>query len=299
MMNRKRRGALTLALAFAALAPGLPGGIAAAAAFDPAPLAAAVDHIGSRLPARVGVAVLDTETGKSWSHLGDERFPLNSTFKAFLCAALLDKGEAGDLDPGSRVKIHREDLVSYSPVTEKKVGSGGMTLLELCEATVTISDNAAANLVFEQIGGPDGLNGFLRRIGDMHTRLDRLEPGLNSGHPGDDRDTTTPVAAAATLEKLLLGDALSTGARAQLIRWMEGNKVGDSTLRAGLPQEWRIADKTGAGGNGSRNDIGVIWPTGRAPVVIAVYITGTSASFEARNAAIAEIGAALADSLVD
>ncbi|WP_299811910.1 class A beta-lactamase [uncultured Roseibium sp.] len=298
MMNRKRRRALTLALAFFTVAPEWVSS-AVAADFDPAPLAKAVEDITDRLPARVGVAVIDTETGKSWSHLADERFPLNSTFKAFLCAALLDKGEAGDLDPALRVKIRQEDLVSYSPVTEKKIGSDGMTLLELCEATVTISDNAAANLVFEQIGGPDGLNRFLRGIGDTETRLDRREPELNSGHPGDERDTTTPAAAAATLQTLLLGDALSADARAQLTRWMEDNKVGDDTLRAGLPQDWRIADKTGAGGNGSRNDIGVIWPTGRAPVVIAVYITGTTASFVARNGAIAEIGAALADSLVD
>ena len=197
------------------------------------------------------------------------------------------------------MKIRKEDLVSYSPVTEKKVGSGGMTYLELCDAAITISDNAAANLVLEAVGGPQGLTDYLRGIGDTITRLDRTEPALNEGQAGDSRDTTTPAAAVATLQKLVLGNALSPAARDQLTGWLLDNQVGKATLRAGLPEEWPVADKTGAGGNGSRNNIGVIWPDDRQPVVIAVYITQTDASFDDRNKAIADIGAALAESLRD
>jgi beta-lactamase class A/beta-lactamase class A CARB-5 len=289
---------LTLSLALFATVPGITGS-ALAAGFDPAPLEKTVQDAESRLSARIGVAVIDTKTGKTFTHRADERFPLNSTFKAFLCAALLEKGEQGEVQPDHRVKIRKEDLVSYSPVTEKKVGSGGMTYLALCDAAITISDNAAANLVLEAVGGPQGLTDYLRGIGDTITRLDRTEPALNEGQAGDSRDTTTPAAAVATLRKLVLGDALSPAARDQLTAWLLDNQVGKATLRAGLPEEWPVADKTGAGGNGSRNNIGVIWPDDRQPVVIAVYITQTDASFDDRNKAIADIGAALAESLRD
>ncbi len=265
--------------------------------FDPAPLEAAVQDVATRLSARVGVAVIDTQTGESWSWKGDERFPLNSTFKSFLCAALLDASDKGLADMNKAVAISQEDLVSYSPVMEKHVGGRRFTLRELCEITVTISDNAAANLILAEIGGPEGMTAFMRGIGDMKTRTDRWEPESNSGIPGDDRDTTTPDAAAASLQKLVLGNALAPRSREQLKAWLEGNKVGDATLRAGIPGAWRIADKTGAGANGSRGNIAVIWPGNRKPVVIAVYITQTTAALKSRNSAIADIGRALAESL--
>lgn len=272
-------------------------GVASAAEFDPSPLKTTVQDIESRLSARVGVSVIDLETGDVWSHKGDELFPTNSTFKAFLCAAVLDAGDSGKTDLERSVTIQKSDLVTYSPVTEKRVGGEGFTIEELCEVTVTTSDNAAANLVMKEIGGPQALTGYLRRIGDQMTRADRWEPDSNTGIPGDERDTTTPTAAADTLKKLVLEDTLEAGSRKKLTGWLVGNKVGNSTLRAGIPPSWKIADKTGAGGNGSRNNIAVVWPDGRKPVVIAVYITQTTASFDARNKAIAEIGSALAQSL--
>ncbi|CTQ56191.1 Beta-lactamase precursor [Roseibium album] len=268
-----------------------------AADFDPRPLLETAQDVENRLSARIGVAVVETETGRTWNYRGDERFPLNSTFKAFLCAALLDAGDKGEIDLAQSVTVHDSDLVAYSPVTEKRVGGDPFTLLELCEATATISDNAAANLVLKELGGPDSLTRFMRRIGDKTTRLDRFEPELNSAIPGDERDTTTPLAAASSLQKLLLGDELTAASRKQLTSWLVGNKVGTSTLRAGLPKEWIVADKTGAGDYGSRSNIAVIWPENRAPVVIAVYITQTKASFEDRNRAIADIARALVKSL--
>lgn len=270
---------------------------AGAADFDPGPVARAAEDVETRLSARVGVAIMDTQTGKTWSSRGDERFPLNSTFKAFLCAALLDAAEKGTADAKRELVVQESDIVSYSPVLEKHVGGKGFSIVELCEVTVTTSDNAAANLVMAELGGPEGVTAFLRRIGDDKTRIDRWEPESNTGIPGDPRDTTTPWAAAETLRKLVLGDALEPQARVTLTSWLEGNKVGNSTLRAGIPKTWRIADKTGAGANGSRNNIAVIWPEGRDPVVIAIYITQTTAAFQTRNAAIAAIGAALTESI--
>lgn len=264
-----------------------------------APLDRVVLDAEARLSARIGVSVIDTETGKTWQHRGGERFPTNSTFKAFLCAALLDAGAKGLVDPDRKVTVRDSDLVSYSPVTEKRVGGDPLSLRELCEITVTISDNAAANLVMKEVGGPDALTAYLRSIGDDVTRADRWEPESNSGIPGDERDTTSPEAAAETLKKLVLEKTLPDAERKLLTDWLIANKVGNATLRAGLPEGWRIADKTGAGANGSRNNIAVIWPDGRKPVVIAIYITQTAASFDARNAAIAEIGRALAAGLAD
>jgi len=288
--------ALAQALALASSLVGLPG-TAEAAGFDPAPLARTVQDAESRLSARVGVSVIDMETGETWQHKGDERFPTNSTFKAFLCAALLDAGARGIADPDRKVTVRKSDIVFYSPVTEERVDGAPVSIRQLCEFAVTISDNAAANLVLKEIGGPEALTAYLRGIGDEVTRADRWEPDSNTGIPGDDRDTTTPNAAAQTLKKLVLEETLPPEARKTLTDWLIGDKVGNDTLRAGLPEGWRIADKTGAGANGSRNNIAVIWPEGRKPVVIAVYITEAHASMETRNKAIAEIGKALAESL--
>ncbi|MBG6206570.1 beta-lactamase class A [Labrenzia sp. EL_126] len=275
------------------LLPFLTLGSAQATDFNPRPVAKAIEDIETRLSARVGVSIIDTESGKTWSHKGDERFPMNSTFKAFLCAAFLDAASNGTVDAGREVVVEESDIVSYSPVTAKRVGGAGFTIEDLCRVTVTISDNAAANIVMKEVGGPDGVTAYLRGIGDDISRVDRWEPESNTGIPGDDRDTTTPDAAAETLRKLVLDETLAEDARAKLTGWLEGNKVGNSTLRAGLPEGWRIADKTGAGANGSRNNIAVIWPEGRKPLVIAIYITQTTAAFEARNKAIASIAQAL------
>ncbi|MCV0424742.1 MAG: class A beta-lactamase [Roseibium sp.] len=281
-----------------ALMPLLSLCAAQAQEFDPTPLETEIEDIERRLDARVGVTVIDKETGLSWNHRGKERFPTNSTFKAFLCGAVLDASDKGKVNLQRKVTIQEGDIVNYSPVTEKHVNGKGFTIEELCEITVTISDNAAANLVMETLEGPEGLNTFLRSIGDMKTRADRWEPYSNTGIPGDERDTTTPNAAAETLQKLVLEDTLAPESRKKLTNWLIGNKVGNSTLRAGLPEGWRIADKTGAGQNGSRNNIAVIWPEGRKPVVIAVYITQTTASYDNRNKAIAGIASALSRSLL-
>ncbi len=275
---------LTLGLlAFPTLAAAADTGISRA-------LAAKAVELERRLGARLGVAIVDTGSGETASHRSDERFPLNSTFKAFACAGLLARVDAGEESPERTVEFAQKDLVTYSPVTEKRVGGAGMTLAELCEAATATSDNTAANLVLHAIGGPQALTAFMRSVGDGETRLDRREPDLNEAAPGDPRDTTTPAAAAESLRKLVLGTALSQPSRRRLTEWLVGNTVGGPLLRASLPDGWRIADRTGAGGFGSRSVVAVVWPPDRAPLVAAVYLTGTAASMTDRNRAIAEIG---------
>ncbi len=242
---------------------------------------------------RLGVAVLDTATGQLDGHRLDERFPMCSTFKFLAAAMVLARVDAGQERLDRRVVVTRESLLEWAPVASKHVGGAGMTMAELCEAAITVSDNTAANLLLASAGGPAAVTAFARRIGDAVTRLDRTEPTLNEGTPGDPRDTSTPRAMAQTLRTLLLGDALSTAGRVQLVQWMTANKVGGQRLRAGVPPDWRVADKTGTGRLGTTNDIGVLWPPGRAPLAVVGYLTECKAPGDAREAALASVARAV------
>jgi beta-lactamase class A len=238
---------------------------------------------------RLGVAVLDTATGVLDGHRLDERFPMSSTFKTLAAAWVLARVDAGQERLDRRVVVTRESLLEWAPVTSRHVGGAGMTLAELCEAAITVSDNTAANLLLAGTGGPAAVTAFMRRLGDDVTRLDRTEPTLNESRPGDPRDTSTPRAMAQTLRKLMLGDALSPAGRAQLVQWMAANTTGAKRLRAGVPFDWRVADKTGTGRLGSTNDVGVLWPPQGAPRVVVAYLTECKAPADAREAALASV----------
>jgi beta-lactamase class A len=268
-----------------------------AQSLDAAQLEKAVRAKEARLSAQIGVAVLDTKSNALWSYRGDERFPLLSTHKAFACAALLAKVGRGETSLQKQVTLLTTDLVANSPITKKHIGPDSMSLAELCAAAIAVSDNTAANAVLSAIGGPAALTDYFRSLGDQVSRLDRNETDLNENAPGDPRDTTTPAAAVADLNKLLLGDAMKPDAREQLKQWMLNDAVSGPLLRAAAPSDWRIADKTGAGERGSRGIIAVLWPPDRAPIVTAIYIRQTTASLDERNAAIARIGGALVTAL--
>lgn len=283
---RRHLGALVLIIA--ALAP-----VARAQAFDARPLAQAVLAEEARLDARLGAALIDTADGATWSHRGDERFPLNSTHKAFTCAALLKLVDDGRLGLDAMVSVPSASLVPHSPFMERHVAPERVSLGQACAAAITVSDNTAANIATAAIGGPDAFTAFMRGLGDAVTRLDRLEPEMNEATPGDARDTTTPRAIAASLRGVALGDALGEASRARLVDWMAQDKLADALLRAALPPSWTIADKTGAGGHGSRSIIAILWPAARPPVVVAIFITQTSATLAERDAAIARIGRVL------
>lgn len=258
-------------------------------------LSKAVQAEEARLGARIGMAVFDAKDRTHWAHRGDERFPLNSTHKSFSCAALLKQVDRRVLALENVISIERASLVTYSPVMEKT--GGQVTLREACAASVSWSDNTAANIVTDAIGGPQAFTVFMRDIGDPHTRLDRKEPEMNEATPNDLRDTTTPNAIVESLRRIILGDVLREDSRALLTDWMINDKVADALLRATLPRTWSIADKSGAGGHGSRSIVAVIWPKDRDPVVVGIYITQTSAPMADSNAAIARLGSVLADAL--
>jgi len=245
---------------------------------------------------RLGVAILDTQTGARAGHRAGDRFPMCSTFKLLACAYVLARVDRGQERLGRRVAFTEADLLEYAPVTKAHVGEGGMTLGDLCHAAITVSDNTAANLILATYGGPAGLTRYLRSLGDRVTRLDRNEPSLNEARPGDARDTTTPLAMLDTMQKLLLGRALSSASREQLTAGLVANTTGNARLRAGLPTEWRIGDKTGSGNAGSTNDVAIITPSGRRPILVTAYLTGTTQSAEAREGVLKEVVALVANS---
>ena len=239
---------------------------------------------------RLGVAMLDGGTGRLLAHRGDERFPMCSTFKALAAARVLARVDRGEESLDRRLHYAGDYLVTYSPATGPQAGAAGMTMDAICEAAVTLSDNTAGNLMLDSFGGPEGLTAWLREVGDPVTRLDRRETALNEAIPGDPRDTTTPAAMARLLRTLLLGEALSPASRLRLTDWLVGCRTGDARLRAGLPAGWRVGDKTGSGGDKATNDIAIVWPPGRAPVLVAAYYVGSPAADAARNTVLAAVG---------
>jgi beta-lactamase class A len=241
------------------------------------------------LGARIGVSIYDVVGKKLWSYNGNDHFPLMSTFKTLACAKLLSDVENGLQSFDTSSVITTNSLIVWSPITEKLVGEN-MSLKEACSATMIMSDNTAANIVLSGIKGPKSLTQFMRSIGDKVTRLDRIEPDLNEALDGDKRDTTTPNAIVKSLHTLLFGDVLSQASKAQLKQWMIDNEVTGSLLRSVLPESWSIADRSGAGGYGSRGITAVVWSDKRTPLIISIYLTKTDASFAQRNKAIADIG---------
>ncbi|WP_233383989.1 class A beta-lactamase [Methylobacterium sp. C25] len=246
---------------------------------------------------RLGIAVREPASGRTLAYRADERFPLCSTFKLLAAAAILARVDGGQERLDRRIAYAASDLVDYSPTTKARLTEGAMPLADLCEAAITLSDNTAGNLMLGQIGGPSGLTRFLREQGDPVTRLDRTEPSLNEALPGDPRDTTSPNAMVSNLERFVLGRALSAASRANLEGWLLANRTGATRLRAGLPPDWRVADKTGTGERGTANDAGILLPPDGAPILAAIYLTESTCSPAERNDSIAQVARIIADNL--
>jgi beta-lactamase class A len=243
-------------------------------------------QIERELNGRLGLFALNTANGAQLGYRADERFPLCSTFKVMLAAAILHRSAATTDLLQQRIRYDRSDLVTYSPRTEKHLATG-MTVAELCAAAVQYSDNTAANLLIKLLGGPAAVTAFARASGDDDFRLDRWETALNSAIPGDPRDTTTPAAMGHSLQRLALGDVLNASRRAQLQDWLRGNTTGDARIRAGVPAHWQVGDKTGTGDYGTANDVAVLWPPQRAPLTLAIYTTQPAQDAGARSDIIA------------
>jgi beta-lactamase class A len=259
--------------------------------------AAHIAEIEARLGGRIGVSALNTSNNKRLDYRAEDRFPMCSTFKFLAAAAVLKRVDEKKETLDRFISYGARDILEHAPVTKEHLKDGGMTLGPLCEATIEQSDNTAGNLLLNAIGGPVGLTNFARTLGDQVTRLDRIEPELNSAIPGDERDTTTPAAICSDMQKLLLGHVLSEASRHQLENWLQRNETGGPMIRAGVPKNWIIGDKTGRGSNGATNDIAIMRPPGRAPILLAIYSVGSTVTADDRQATIAQAAKTAAESM--
>jgi beta-lactamase class A len=250
---------------------------ACAATPKPDEIATALAELERTAGGKLGATLYVPSTGAIVSHRGDERFGMASSFKLALAAVVLREADQGRLSLSTQLPITQADMVPNSPVVRDNLPKGNMSIQALAQATQTTSDNAAANLLLSQIGGPAGFTAKLRELGDTITRLDRNEPAMMLVAPGDPRDTTTPTAMAKTIGKILTTDWLSPSSNALLIDWMVATRTGMKRIRAGLPSDWKAGDKTGTGMGETPpipdryNDVAIAWPPARAPIIISAY----------------------------
>jgi beta-lactamase class A len=247
----------------------------------------------------LGVTALDTGSGQRLAHRASERFAMCSTFKLVLVSLILQKVDAGKETLNRRVTYDTRLFPGadfYAPITRAHLHDGGMSVEALCAAAIVWSDNGAANLLLDSAGGPSGITRFARTLGDSVTRLDRTEPELNSAVPGDPRDTTTPAAMLHDLQTVLFGRVLTHGNVHQLTAWLRQCRTADDLIPAGLPKGWTGGHKTGRGAHGSTNDVGILWPPGRKPILVAAYYTGSRAPAAERSGVLAEVGRIVAKS---
>lgn len=270
--------------------------LSAHAAFDQQTLQKKIEMLENKSGGKLGLTIVDTSDGTTYSWRGDEKFPLCSTSKVMVVAAILKKSESDTNLLAKKITINKSDMVNYNPITSKYIDSS-MTITELSKAALQYSDNAAMNKLLSYLGGPRYATQFARTIGDKAYRLDRNEPGLNTAIPGDSRDTTTPSAMAETLNKLILGTALKKEQKAKLTEWMKGNTTGLNSIKAGLPAEWTVADKTGSGDYGTTNDVAVIWPKNHAPVILTTYFTQPEKDASARKDVLASAAKLIAEAI--
>jgi beta-lactamase class A len=239
---------------------------------------------------RIGLYAENLVTGRKIVWRAEERFVMCSTFKASLAAFVLARADRGEEQLDAMIPFGADDLQDYAPVARQNLAKGAMSVAQMCEGAIELSDNTCANLLLARLGRPAALTAFWRSIGDTVSRLDHNEPELNRSPPGDPHDTTTPAAMAGNLQRFLLGKVLSPDSRERLTRWMLDCKTGGKRLRAGLPKDWKIGDKTGNNGKDASGDIAVAWPKPDVAVLICAYTQGGSPAAAQLDTLFAEIG---------
>jgi beta-lactamase class A len=238
---------------------------------------------------RIGVSAIDVSTNRRVDYRSEERFLMCSTFKVLAVAAVLKRTDENKEKLNRFVKYGEAQLMAYAPVTREHVKEGGMTLEALCAAAVEQSDNTAANLLLEAIGGPEKWTEFARSLGDKFSRLDHTEPDLNIARPGKEDDTTTPAAMCADLQRLFTSDVLSVASRTKLEGWMQQGQTGLKMIRAHIAADWKVGDKTGRSGDGATNDIAVLRPPSGGPIFLAIYTVDPAEPQDARDQLVAEV----------
>ncbi|MFD8981935.1 class A beta-lactamase [Streptomyces sp. NPDC059564] len=296
-----RRAVLTAGVGAGAVLAGIPfGGTASAAPARGADVVRELRALEREHGARLGVFARDTASGRTIAHRADERFPMCSVFKTLAVGAVLRDLDRDGEFLARRVFYTEQDVKDsgFGPVTGLPGNvAGGLTVEQLCAAAICQSDNAAANLLLRELGGPQAVTRFCRSLGDRTTRLDRWEPELNSAEPERLTDTTSPRAIGRTYTALALGDALAPRDRERLTGWLLANTTSTERFRKGLPADWTLADKTGGGAYGTNNDAGITWPPHRPPIVMTVLTTHDRPDATADHPLVAKTAALLAAAL--
>ena len=261
-----------------------------AEAANPIEFSAQIKSLEHKYGGRIGVAALNTANQHKVAYREDESFALCSTFKFLLAAAILTRVDSGKEALDRSIPYSAKDMQEHAPVALQHLAEGKMSVGDLTEGTMIYSDNTAANLLLESVGGPKELTQYIRSLGDKTTRIDRFEPELSDNIRGDPRDTTTPSAMLHAMHQLLIENALTAASKERLTGWLIRNTTGDAKIRAAMPKSWKVGDKTGSGKNGASNDIAIIWPEGQKPFLVSVYYTGSTLSADEKNAVIAEVG---------
>ncbi|WP_309144302.1 class A beta-lactamase [Streptomyces sp. BR123] len=296
------RRALLTAGAGAVLAATMSAGTARAASpYRADGVVARLRELERERGVRLGVYARDTATGRTVLHRADELFPMCSVFKTVAAAAVMRDLDHDGTRLAKRIHYTLQDVTDAGggEITQAEENiANGLTVAELCSAAIAQSDNAAANLLLRELGGPTAITRFCRSLGDRTTRLDRWEPALNSAEPDRVTDTTSPRAIGLTYTRLALGNALSPRHREHLNRWLLANTTSKERMRKGVPAQWALGDKTGAGSYGTNNDVGIAWPPGRPPLVMAILTTRAEATAPRDNEVIVRATQLLTQTLV-
>lgn len=239
----------------------------------------ALTTLENSVKGQLGVFAIRGE--KTFAYRASSRFAYCSSFKWVLASAVLDASQRGEVALTQKVKFTKKDLLNHSPVVEAHLEDGVMTVAQLCEATVTTSDNAAANLLTPLVGGLEGLRAFVAKLGDSTMRFDRMEPEMNSNLPGDKRDTTSPEAMTRLLNTALTSTHLNEASKTQLFTWMNTATTGLERIRAAVPKDWSCGDKTGTSGNGAVNDVAVLRPPSGEPIYVTVFLNARGIEMDA------------------
>lgn len=229
-----------------------------------------IEQIENEYNTKVGIYGINTENGKAYQHNADERFTFASTYKAIASGILLNKVAPSELN--KKVEINESEIVANSPVTEQYIGKI-MSLKALIKASMLQSDNTANNKIMQELGGVNGLKHELVQLGDDVSEPQRLEPELNYFDPNSKADTTTPRAAAQTLNSILTSNEMNESNLSLLKQTMIENKTGDTLIKAGMPNSYTVGDKSGqALTYATRNDLAFIYPKGQdKPIILAIY----------------------------
>ncbi|MEN3971465.1 class A beta-lactamase [Sphingomicrobium sp. XHP0235] len=262
----------------------------------------ALHAIEERSGGRLGVVLIDGDGNTLIDYRGDQRFAFCSAFKLALGGAALVADAKGSIDLDREVRFTRADFVGHQPYVEQRLDgeAGVITLGDALDGTLLTSDNVAANMLIDALGGPPAVTAIWRSWGDTVSRLDRRETALNENRAGDDRDTSSPLAMAETVRLLLDGDVLEPVDEARLAGLLARSRTGLERVRAGLLDGWRAGDKTGTckpSGmpDPQANDIGFFVDDSGETFWFAVMLDRYDGDVASASAMHAEVGAIFAD----